>query len=66
MCMVESLWCPPEAITLSVGYTPVQNKMFKEKNVLIQSIELPPYDPAIPLLGICPRGMENLCPHKYL
>ena len=42
MCMVESFWYPLEAITLSIGCTPIQNKMFKEKNVLIQSIELPP------------------------
>ena len=28
VCMAQSLCCPPETITLSIGYTPLQNKKF--------------------------------------
>ena len=29
--MAESLCCPPETITLLIGYTPIQNKKLKKK-----------------------------------
>ena len=31
ICMAESLCCPPEIITLLIGYTPIQNKMLGKK-----------------------------------
>ena len=34
ICLAESHYCPPETITrLLIGYTPIQNKKFKEKNI---------------------------------
>ena len=34
ICLTESHYCPPETISrLLIGYTPIQNKKFKEKNI---------------------------------
>ena len=33
ICMVKSLHCSPETITLLIGYTPIQNKKVKKRFV---------------------------------
>ena len=42
ICVTESLCCPPEIITLLIGYTPIQNKMLggkkKKQNLLWLSL----------------------------
>ena len=46
-CVIESFYCPPETITLLIGYTPKQHKEFslKKQNAVIPQ---------------CPEGIWNL------
>ena len=42
VCVAESFYCSPEAVTtLSIGYTPIQNKKFKK--MVCKGNTLPPY-----------------------
>ena len=38
ICMAESLCCPPEIITLLIGYTPIQNETLGKKKKKKQNL----------------------------